>query len=56
MTSKAKIRNAFHPRGIVLATGEDVPNGHSLQARMILIRIAKGDIDIKVLSELQKTV
>ena len=56
MTSKAEIRNAFHPRGIVLATGEDVPNGHSLQARLVLISIAKGDIDTKVLSKLQKMV
>ena len=56
MTSKAEIRNAFYPRGIVLATGEDVPNGHSLQARMVLISIAKGDIDTQVLSKLQKTV
>ena len=43
MTRKAEIRNAFHPRGIVSATGEDVPNGHSLQARLVTHqRIARG--------------
>lgn len=54
MTSKAEIRNAFHPRGIVLATGEDVPNGHSLQARLVIINVARGSIKTDVLSHLQK--
>jgi hypothetical protein len=56
MTSTAEIRNAFYPRGIILATGEDIPNGHSLQARLVIINIARGDIDTKVLSRLQKLV
>jgi hypothetical protein len=54
MTSKAELRNAFYPRGIVLATGEDVPNGHSLQARLVIINVARGSIDTTVLSGLQK--
>ena len=54
MTSKAELRNAFHPRGIVLATGEDIPNGHSLQARLVIINVARGAIDTAVLSGLQK--
>jgi hypothetical protein len=56
MTSTAEIRNAFYPRGIILATGEDIPNGHSLQARLVIINMARGDIDTKVLSRLQKLV
>lgn len=56
MTSKAELRNAFHPRGIVLATGEDIPNGHSLQARLVIINVARGAIDTVVLSGLQKLV
>jgi hypothetical protein len=54
MTSKAELRNASHPRGIVLATGEDVPNGHSLQARLVITNVARGAIDTAVLTELQK--
>lgn len=54
LTSTAELRNAFHPRGIVLATGEDIPNGHSLQARLVIINVAKGAVDIAVLSSLQK--
>ena len=54
MTAKAEIRNAFYPRGIVMCTGEDVPNGHSLQARLVIVNIARGAIDTSVLSQLQK--
>lgn len=54
MTSKAELRNAFHPRGIILATGEDIPNGHSLQARLVIVNVARGAIDTAVLSGLQK--
>ena len=42
LTSKVELRNAFHPRGIVLATGEDIPNGLSLQALLVLIKVALG--------------
>jgi hypothetical protein len=54
MTSKAELRNAFHPRGIILATGEDIPNGHSLQARLVIVNVARGAIDTTVLNGLQK--
>ena len=54
MTAKAEIRNAFYPRGIVMCTGEDVPNGHSLQARLVIINVAIGAIDTSILSQLQR--
>ncbi len=33
------------PRGLLLATGEDIPRGHSLRARAVLVAVASGDID-----------
>ena len=54
LTAKLEVRNAFHPRGMILATGEDVPNGHSLQARLVIVNVARGAIDTSVLSQLQK--
>ena len=39
---------------MILATGEDVPNGHSLQARLVIVNVARGAIDTSVLSQLQK--
>lgn len=53
LSHKAELRPSFYPRGIVLATGEDLPNGASLQARLVYINFAKGSIDTSVLSRLQ---
>lgn len=41
------------PRGMFLATGEDVPAGQSLQARLLVLEVAPGDIDGKALAPLQ---
>lgn len=54
MSPSAELRIPYHPRGIVLATGEDVPNGQSLQARLVICNLARGAIDTSVLSGLQK--
>ena len=42
------------PRGLILATGEDIPNGHSLQARCVIVSINKGSTNAAVLSILQE--
>ncbi|SMF95869.1 Primase C terminal 2 (PriCT-2) [Methylomagnum ishizawai] len=54
-TSDMKQRAAFHPRGLVLATGEDIPRGASLRARMAVVELSLSDIDNTVLSELQES-
>ena len=33
------------PRGLVLATGEDVPRGHSMRSRMLIVELRPGDVD-----------
>ncbi len=53
LTSKAEIRGAYHPRGMILATGEDIPNGHSLQARCVIVSIEKNAVSLDLLSTLQ---
>jgi len=52
-TSDMKQRAAYHPRGLVLATGEDIPRGASLRARLALVELSMADVDNGVLSELQ---
>jgi len=52
-TSDMKQRAAYHPRGLALATGEDIPRGASLRARLALVEISSNDVDNGVLSELQ---
>jgi hypothetical protein len=53
LTSTTEIRGAYVPRGLILATGEDIPNGHSLQARCLIMSINKGATDTATLSKLQ---
>ena len=46
--------SARPPRALLLATGEDLPRGHSLQARLLTIPIGPGDVDRDCLSRCQK--
>ncbi len=41
------------PRGLILSTGEDIPLGHSIRARMLVLETCEGDIDVDKLSEAQ---
>ena len=38
-------RPTYYPRGLIVSTGEDVPSGQSLRARMLVLELAPGDID-----------
>ena len=46
-------RPTYAPRGLMVASGEDLPRGESLRARLVAIRVAPGDIDRDRLTELQ---
>src|SRR5262249_6141580 len=39
------LRPAKPPRGIILSTGEDVPRGQSLRARLLVMELAPGELD-----------
>jgi hypothetical protein len=39
------VRPARPPRGIILSTGEDVPRGQSLRARLLVLELAPGELD-----------
>ena len=54
MRPDGSLRPEYYPRGLIITSGEDVPIGHSLLARMIIIEMAKGDVDLKQLTKLQK--
>ena len=41
------------PRALILATGEEVPRGHSLRARLLMLDMNPGDVNRGVLSECQ---
>ena len=53
MTSTTELRGANVPKGMICSTGEDLPNGHSLQARLVIVNMKKGSTNTGVLSQLQ---
>jgi hypothetical protein len=55
MHADGSLRPDYPPRGLVLGTGEDAPRGHSLRARMVIIDVAPGDVNLAALSAAQET-
>jgi hypothetical protein len=54
LDSTAKLRLAKPPRALILSTGEDIPRGQSLRARLLVLELAKGEIDGHRLSLCQR--
>lgn len=44
LTDVSNLQRTMYPRGIVLSTGEDTPEGHSVRARMLILEVSPGDI------------
>jgi len=53
LTDTSSIQGTMFPRGIILGTGEDVPEGHSIRGRMIVTELSPGDIPVKLLTAAQ---
>lgn len=51
MNADGSLRPTYYPRGLVLSTGEDVPPGQSLRARLLIIELKRGDISSELLSK-----
>jgi hypothetical protein len=47
-------RPAYHPRGIIISTGEQHPPGQSLLARTLLTELDRDTVDMARLTELQR--
>ncbi len=54
MRQDATLRPVKPPRGLILSTGEDIPRGQSIRARICIIEIGPNDISEAVLTECQK--
>lgn len=54
LNSDAVLRPVRAPRGLTLATGEDVPRGQSLRARLLVLELGPGDLDLPSLTPFQK--
>lgn len=54
MKADTTLRAAYVPRGLCLATGEDVPGAaQSTAARYFAVELKKGDVNVELLTELQ---
>jgi len=53
LDSTARLREPKPPRALILSTGEDTPRGQSVRARMIIVELSKGCIDLGRLTACQ---
>ena len=53
LDSSARLREPKPPRGLILSTGEEIPRGHSIRARLLLLELSKGAICPDKLTECQ---
>lgn len=53
LDSTARLREPKPPRSLILSTGEDIPKGHSVRARLLILNLAKGAIPTVELSACQ---
>ncbi len=54
LDSTARLREPKPPRSLILSTGEDVPRGQSVRARLFILEIARNSVDLAALTERQK--
>jgi hypothetical protein len=54
MRADGTVRPAKPPRGLLLSTGEDIPRGQSIRARMFAVEVGLGDIDTGRLTTCQQ--
>jgi hypothetical protein len=50
LNESSRLQQTMYPRGLILSTGEDIPEGHSLRARMLNLELSPGDINTKQLT------
>jgi hypothetical protein len=53
MGGQVTLRASRPPRALLLATGEEVPQGHSLRARLLIVELRPGEVDRTALSRCQ---
>jgi Domain of unknown function (DUF927) len=53
MVGNGRLQSPRPPRALLLATGEEVPHGQSIRARLLIVEVATRDVDLATLSECQ---
>ena len=53
MRSGGSLRPTYRPRGLIIGTGEDIPRGQSLRARIFILEVDPTSVNCARLTELQ---
>ena len=53
LTADLRARPEWYSRAMLTITGEDLPIGHSLRARMMMVEFGGGDVNLEILTEMQ---
>lgn len=53
LTDSSQMQETMYPRGLVLSTGEDTPDGHSCRGRMLTLELTPQDVSLKELTKAQ---
>jgi hypothetical protein len=53
MTREATLRPVRPPRALIIGTGEDLPRGHSVRARLLAVEVGPDDVDVERLTRCQ---
>ncbi len=54
MRADTSLRPDYPPRGLMVSTGEDLPPGQSVLARLLTVEVDRAQIDVKKLTEAQE--
>lgn len=54
MNEHGGIQLAYFPRGLIVATGEDVPRGQSLRGRLLILEFSQDTVKLPVLTTMQR--
>jgi hypothetical protein len=54
MNADLSLRPEMYACGLLLGTGEELPRGHSLRARIVVLEVAADEVDVEKLTELQQ--
>jgi hypothetical protein len=55
LNASAGVRRSYHPRALIIVTGEDLPESESIVARLFVTEVERGDVDLKRLTALQES-
>jgi hypothetical protein len=54
LTPDGRQRRVRPPRSLIISTGEEIPAGHSLRARLVIVQVQPGDVDDEKLTMAQR--